>query len=103
MNRLAVFASGRGSNFRAIADHARLEVLEDVELSLLVTNDPKAPAIQIAQEYSVPYVILEGVFGRKFATKQEKENARNEFDKRVCGVLEQHRINLVALRASCKF
>jgi phosphoribosylglycinamide formyltransferase-1 len=97
MNRLAVFASGRGSNFRAIADHARLGVLEDVELGLLVTNDPKAPAIQVAQEYSVPYVILEGVFGRKFATKQEKENARNEFDKSVCGVLEQHRINLVAL------
>lgn len=97
MKRLAVFASGRGSNFRAIADHVRLGVLEDVELSLLVTNDANAPAIQIAREYSAPYIIVEGVFGKKFSTKQEKENARNEFDKRVCEVLEQNHINLVAL------
>jgi phosphoribosylglycinamide formyltransferase-1 len=97
MKRLAVFASGRGSNFRAIADHVRLGVLEDVELSLLVTNDPAAPAIQIAREYAVPHVIVEGVFGKKFETKQDKENARNAFDKRVCELLEQYHISLVAL------
>ena len=96
MKRLAVFASGRGSNFRAIADHVRLGVL-DVELSLLVTNDPIALAIQIAREYAVPHVIVEGVFGKKFATKQEKENARNAFDKRICELLEHYNINLVAL------
>jgi phosphoribosylglycinamide formyltransferase-1 len=97
MKRLAVFASGRGSNFRAIADHVRLGVLEDIELGLLVTNDPIAPAIQIAREYAVPHVALEGVFGKKFATRQERESARKAFDERVCEVLERYHIDLVAL------
>ena len=97
MKHLAVFASGRGSNFRAIADHARLGVLEDVQVSLLVTNAPKAPAIDIATEHLIPSVFVEGVFGRKFASGSEREKARKEFDERAIEVLKQHRIDLVAL------
>jgi phosphoribosylglycinamide formyltransferase-1 len=97
MKHIAVFASGRGSNFRAIADHARLKVFENVEVNLLVTNDPNAQAIQIAKEYSTPHVVLEGVFGRKFASKQEKEKARNKFDAQAIELLGQYRIDLVAL------
>jgi phosphoribosylglycinamide formyltransferase-1 len=97
MTRLAVFASGRGSNFRAIADHVRLGVLRNVELSLLVTNESIVPAIQIAKEIAVPHVTVEGVYGKKFASKQDRENARNTFDQRVCEVLGQYQIDLVAL------
>ncbi len=97
MDHVAVFASGRGSNFRAIADHARLGVFEDVQVSLLVTNDAKALAIGIAKEHRIPHILIEGVFGRKFVGKDEREKARNEFDERAVEVLKQHRIGLVAL------
>lgn len=97
MKHLAVFASGRGSNFRAIADHAKLGVLQNIEASLLVTNDANAPVIQIAKEHSVPHIIIEGIYGKKFANKKEKENARNEFDEQAAEILKQYRINLVAL------
>ena len=97
MKRLAVFASGRGSNFKAILDHARLGVLVNVHVTLLVSNDAKAPVIQIAREHCVPHVILEGVFGRKFASKQEKDVVRSEFDERGVETLVEHGIDLVAL------
>ncbi len=97
MKHVAVFASGRGSNFRAIADHAKLGVLENVQVGLLVTNDAGAPAIDIAKEDSIPHFIIEGVFGRKFPGKDEREKARNEFDERAVEVLNRHRIDLVAL------
>ena len=97
MKHLAVFASGRGSNFEAIADHARLGVFENIDVGLLVTNDANAPVIQIAREYSVPHIIIEGVFGKKFNTRQQKEKARNEFDGQAVETLKQHHIDLVAL------
>jgi phosphoribosylglycinamide formyltransferase-1 len=97
MKRLAVFASGRGSNFRAIVDHTRMGILQDVEVSLLVTNVPDAPAIGFAIEKSIPTVFIEGVFGRKFANKQEKEKARNEFDEKALEILRQNRIDLATL------
>ncbi len=97
MKNVAVFASGRGSNFRAIADHAKLGVLENVQVSLLVTNDATAPALGIAKEHSIPHVLIEGVFGRKFADKAERDKARKEFDERAVEVLRHNRIDLVAL------
>lgn len=97
MKHVAVFASGRGSNFRAIADHARLGVLENVQVSLLVTNDARAAAIHVAKDHSIPHVVIQGLFGRKFAAKDERDRARNEFDKRAVEVLRQNRIDLVAL------
>lgn len=97
MKHVAVFASGRGSNFRAIADHAKLGVLENVQVSLLVTNDAKAPAVHIAEEHSIPHIVIQGLFGRKFASKDERDKARNEFDERALEVLKQNRIDLVAL------
>ena len=97
MNHLAVFASGRGSNFRAIVDHTTMGILRDIEVSLLVTNVPDAPAADFARERSIPVSIMEGVFGRRFTSKQERETARNMFDEKALETLSKNRINLIAL------
>jgi phosphoribosylglycinamide formyltransferase-1 len=97
MKRLAVFASGRGSNFKAMIDHARLHVLENVEVSLLITNDAKAPAIAVAEENSIPYAFIDGVWGRKFPTIPDREKERKHFDEQAIESLSQHRIDIVAL------
>jgi len=97
MKRLAVFASGRGSNFRAIVAHVGLGVLQNIEACLLVTNDASAPVIAIAKENAIPAEFVEGVWGRKFATRDDREKARNRFDEQAVEILKQYRIDLVAL------
>ena len=97
MKRLAVFASGHGSNFRAIVEHARMGVLQRIHVALLVINDTKAPALDIARENAIPLNFIEGVYGRKFTSRLEREKARNRFDEEAVGVLEQNRIDCVAL------
>jgi phosphoribosylglycinamide formyltransferase-1 len=97
MMRLAVFASGRGSNFRAIVDHVRMGILENVEVDLLVTNDASAPVIAFAKESSIPFVFIQGITGRKFASRDDREKARSKFDEQARAVLNQCEIDLVAL------
>jgi phosphoribosylglycinamide formyltransferase-1 len=97
MRRLAVFASGRGSNFRAIVDHAKMHVLKNVEVCLLITSDVNAPVVASAKENNIPVTSLEGVQGKKFSTKQEREIMRNKFDEQALEILKQNRIDLVAL------
>jgi formyltetrahydrofolate-dependent phosphoribosylglycinamide formyltransferase len=72
-------------------------ILENVEVSLLVTNDASAPVIAVARENSIPSLYLEGVLGRKFPTKEEREKARNEFDENAVDILREYGIDLVAL------
>jgi formyltetrahydrofolate-dependent phosphoribosylglycinamide formyltransferase len=97
MKHLAVFASGRGTNFQAILDHIKMGILQNVQVSLLLTNIPNAPVADFAAQRSIPVSLIEGVYGRKFANKQEKEKARNEFDQRALDILTQNRIDMVAL------
>lgn len=97
MTRLAVFASGRGSNFRAIVDHVKMGILQNVQLSLLVTNDASAPAVAFAKENSIPSVFIQGITGRKFTSRNDREKARNDFDKQAVNLLNQYGVDLVAL------
>lgn len=57
MKRIAVFASGSGTNFRNIA--ACFDVYDGVEVSVLVCNKPGAPVIEHAQQYGIPVVIID--------------------------------------------
>jgi formyltetrahydrofolate-dependent phosphoribosylglycinamide formyltransferase len=74
-----------------------MRILQDVEVSLLITNDPNAPVIHAANENKIPPVIFEGIQGKKFTTKQEREKARAKFDELALERLRQNRIDLVAL------
>jgi len=49
---LAIFASGRGSNAAAIIDRFKSE--EGLEVSLIVTNSPKAGVLQLAESHGIP-------------------------------------------------
>lgn len=54
--RAAVFASGRGSNFRVLAAHARNSDLW--EAALLLTGRPDAPVLDLARELGVEAAVL---------------------------------------------
>jgi len=97
MKRLAVFASGRGSNFKAIIDHVRMHILQNVKVSLLLSNDLNAPALNLAKENSIPSIVIQGIQNKKFTSKKEGEEARNEFDTQSARILNDHRIDIIAL------
>jgi phosphoribosylglycinamide formyltransferase-1 len=56
--RLAVLASWRGTNAKAIFDHARLGVLRGVEPALLIYSDAEAPVRKIAEAYGVDALFI---------------------------------------------
>jgi phosphoribosylglycinamide formyltransferase-1 len=56
---LAVLASGRGSNFGAVAERCAGDRDFPVELSVLVTDNPEAGAIETADEFGIPWVCVD--------------------------------------------
>ena len=56
MKRLAVFASGRGSNFQAILEHIHNGLIS-ATVGLCVTNNPQAGVIGIAEANGIPVKI----------------------------------------------
>jgi phosphoribosylglycinamide formyltransferase-1 len=56
--RLAVLASWRGTNAKAIIDHVKLGVLRGVEPVLLIYSDAEAPVRKIAEAYGVDALLI---------------------------------------------
>lgn len=84
---VGVLASGRGSNFQAILDHIELGVLDRVEVGVLVSDNPDANALQIAEEYGIPHRIIE----------PEEDEEKQDYERRIHAALEEHEVSLVAL------
>ena len=55
--RLAIFASGAGSNAQKIIEHFRNET--SVIISLIVCNNPQAGVLKIAEKENIPCIIIE--------------------------------------------
>lgn len=66
MIRLAVFASGNGSNFQALAEAASEGQLQ-AQIALLFCDQPAAFALQRAEAFKIPTLTLSP---KDFATKQ---------------------------------
>lgn len=84
--KIAVLASGRGSNFKAIADAIKAGSC-DAEVRVLITNNSDAPAIQIAKDNKIPAELVER---KKFRT-------RDEMDDQILALLQKHGVQLVVL------
>ena len=56
--RLAVFASGRGSNFKALAERCQEPDFSCI-VACLVTDDPSAPAIAVANAFQIPVHVID--------------------------------------------
>jgi phosphoribosylglycinamide formyltransferase-1 len=57
MVHIAVFASGAGSNTRKIIDYFKLHA--SIAVSLIVSNQPRAGVLQIAEKEGIPTIILD--------------------------------------------
>lgn len=88
---IAVFASGRGSNFQAILSAIHLGRFP-ASVSLVVSNNPSAGALEIARAQGIP-ALHRSV--RQFSTQ-------DAFDDDLLAILESHRVDLIALAGYMK-
>lgn len=88
---IAVFASGRGSNFQAI-----LNAIDDGRLparvALLVSNNSKAGALELARSRKIPAMHL----------NQKQYSSEDMYEERLLELLERHGVELIALAGYMK-
>lgn len=68
--RVAIFASGTGSNFEKIADDSRLK--DKIEIALLVCDRPNAAVIKKAEDRNIPTYVFSA---KDFESKEAYEAA----------------------------
>lgn len=86
LKNIAVFASGRGTNFSAIARAIKKGKIK-ANLSLLVCDNPKAGVIGRAKRAGVKIILV----------KREDFKSRQEFEAEIIQRLEENKIDLVVL------
>lgn len=84
---IAVLASGRGSNFQAILRTIQKGKLQ-AEVAVLVTDQPSAGALKIAQEAGIPTVVVPAV--EASPTISGLEARRREHDARVIEAMKPY-------------
>jgi phosphoribosylglycinamide formyltransferase-1 len=85
--RLAVFASGRGSNFQALLRASQEGRLPAAEFVLLFSDKADAPALDIAREHGVATASLSP---KSFANRAAYEEA-------ALGILRERRVEAICL------
>ena len=83
---IAVFASGRGSNFSAIVKAVKKDRIK-AALSLLISDNPKAGVIGRANRAGVKVVLV----------KKEDFASKKDFEDKIIGYLEENKIDLIVL------
>ncbi|MGV8085261.1 MAG: phosphoribosylglycinamide formyltransferase [Candidatus Bilamarchaeum sp.] len=83
---LAILASGRGSNFKAILEAITAGTC-NAKVNVLITNNPQAPAIEIAREYGVRVEVV----------SRNDFQKREDLDAKIKSILDQNKTDLVAL------
>jgi phosphoribosylglycinamide formyltransferase 1 len=83
---LGVMASGSGSNFEALARSIESGTL-NAKIAVLIHNKSEIQAIERAQKYGIPTVLLDH---RNYAS-------REELDREIVAVLQTHRVECVVM------
>lgn len=83
---IAILASGRGSNFKALVDAVRNKEIHG-EIAVLITDNPHAGAIEYANAANIP---VETIDFKEFTNREDA-------DKKIKYLLDSYGIDLVAL------
>jgi len=83
---LAIFASGRGSNFVAIADAIKQNKIR-AKLRILICDQPLAPVVRRAQALGVRVILV----------RREDFYRRADFEAAIIQGLESYKIELIIL------
>lgn len=86
MKKIAVFASGSGTNFQALLEASRKDQSK-FEVALMVCDKPGAKVIERAEKAGVP----------AFVFNPKEYDSKNAFEKEILKRLEQDQIEFIAL------
>lgn len=89
---IAVFGSGRGSNFQAILDAVRGSALPEISIALVVSNNSDAGILEIAGTHGIPALHCSR---RQFPDE-------TAFEAALLGALRSHRVEAIALAGYMK-
>lgn len=84
--RIAVFASGQGSNFQALVDAKQAGKL-DVSIELLVCDKPQAPVVERANKAGVD----------AFVFTPKDYASREVYEQEILQILQQKQVDLIVL------
>lgn len=87
MKRLAVFASGNGSNFEAIAEGCKTGAIKDAEVVLCVCDKAGAYVLERARRYDIPTLQFNP---KDFGSKRE-------FERMIAERMDADGVDLVCL------
>jgi phosphoribosylglycinamide formyltransferase-1 len=83
---IGILLSGRGSNFVAIADSIDAGRIPNARISVVVSNRPEAPGIEIARRRGLNAVVI-----------PSKGRVREEHDIEVVAKLKENKVDLVCM------
>jgi phosphoribosylglycinamide formyltransferase-1 len=89
---IAVFASGKGSNFKAILEAIKTGKIQNAQIVLVVSNNSDAGAIDLARENNIPALHINR---KQFETDED-------FNSTLTSSLEKHCVNFIALAGYMK-
>lgn len=87
MINIAVFISGRGSNFTAISENIKKGVIKNGRISVVFSNNPDALGLEYARENGIEVIVL----------PSKGVSNREEYDREIIRLLEPFKIDLICL------
>ena len=84
--RIAVLASGEGSNFQRLIDLSSNKKL-DIEIPILITNQPHAGCISKAEKNNIPCKVIDN----------QKYNNKYDFESEIISTLKDSDVELVVM------
>jgi phosphoribosylglycinamide formyltransferase 1 len=89
---IAVFASGKGSNFQAILEAIQTGSIRNAQIVIVISNDANAGALAIARANDIPAVHM----------NRNDFPSDDEFNATVVSTLANHRVNFIVLAGYIK-
>ena len=87
MLNIAIFCSGSGSNFQAIAESINEGYIKEAKISAMVTDNPRCLARERAKQLGIATVVVE----------RKDYKSKEDFEKAIIKELEKRNIGLIAL------
>lgn len=87
MTRIAVFISGRGSNFMALHENIKKGIIRDAEISVVFSNKEDAKGLDYAKKENIEVIVI----------PSKDYNNRQEYDKKIVEALKPYNIDLICL------
>lgn len=87
MINIAVFISGRGSNFLALLKNIEKGVLKNCQIAVVFSNNPNAKGLEYAAKAGIKTIVI----------PSKNRSDRVEYDKEIINALSEYNIDLICL------